>query len=208
MKSFYVLVFLILISLSSSTQVSAQRDSIGNSIGLIVLNKSHSRDRYIEFFNDDGSLWYRFSFYYDDSDGKFDYANNEFRPFAFHPDYFVLALKCIKKDSSGYQVIVNEEKRLLKYMRVGDTTISFEGWKTHLLNAFSVDFDSHRNQPRLRPHGPVINVDARDRIFRPVRIKGDWLKVKWRSLGRKKYLYSWIRWRRAESLLVELFYFS
>src|SRR5687767_1862872 len=52
--------------------------SIKNSIGLVVLsdkypsskNEIKDKDDFIRFYNEDGSLWYEFTYYYDDSDGK------------------------------------------------------------------------------------------------------------------------------------------
>jgi len=63
----------------------------------------------VRFYNEDGSLWYEFTFYYDDSDGKFEYANENFNPFAFHPNNFLLDLKSRGEDGNRYEVVVNEE---------------------------------------------------------------------------------------------------
>ena len=59
----------------------------------MVLNE-FSRGDFVRIYNQDGSLWYEFSYFYDDRDGKFDCANDEFRPLAFHPEHFLLVLKC------------------------------------------------------------------------------------------------------------------
>ena len=78
---------------SESQPAQADKTSIKNTKGLIVVSKVYGKNDFVRFYNDDGSLWYEFTFYYDDSDGKFEYENENFEPFAFHPDYFVLALK-------------------------------------------------------------------------------------------------------------------
>ena len=85
--------------------------------GLIILSDRHSKNDFVCFYNKDGSLWYEFTFYYDDKDGKFEYENKNFDPFAFHPDYFLLALKCVGSDKNRYEVIVNEKKRLRKFVK-------------------------------------------------------------------------------------------
>ncbi len=82
-----------------------QVSTTSNSLGLIVLSKAYGEKDYIHLYNEDGSLWHKFSFYYDDSDGNFEYAFEDFRPFAFNPDYFLLALKCVKKELGRYEVI-------------------------------------------------------------------------------------------------------
>src|SRR5829696_6386999 len=103
-----LLSFVLLLSICASG-AGGEVSATGNSLGLIVLSKSYGNKDFIHIYNKDGSLWHKFTFYYDDSDGKFEYANDTFRPFAFHPDYFVLALKCVRKADGRYEVIVNEE---------------------------------------------------------------------------------------------------
>src|SRR5688500_357148 len=66
------------------------KTSIKGTKGLIVLSDRYSKNGFIRFYNDDASLWYEFTFYYDDKDGKFEYENDDFAPFAFHQDYFLL----------------------------------------------------------------------------------------------------------------------
>ena len=69
-------------------------ESISGIKGLMGLNEGFDRlDDLMRFYNDDGTLWYEFTFYYDDSDGHFEYENDNFRPYLFQPDYFTLALK-------------------------------------------------------------------------------------------------------------------
>lgn len=91
--------------------------SFKNTIGLIVLSENFGKDDFVRFYNADGTLWYKFTYSYDDRDGKFEYENENFEPFSFHPDYFVLALKCVAEDSSRYEVIVNETKGTRKFVR-------------------------------------------------------------------------------------------
>lgn len=98
--------------------------SVKDSIGLVVLSDKYpssdeikEKDDFVRFYNEDGSLWYEFTFYYDDSDGKFEYENDDFRPLSFHPDHFLLVLRCIDEDKDRYKVIVNENKEITKFVK-------------------------------------------------------------------------------------------
>ena len=189
--------------------VAGQADTTANSIGLIVLSERYGRKDFVHIYNGDGSPWYSFSFYYDDRDGKFDYANEGFRPFAFHPDYFLLALKCVKREGGRYEVVVNEETGLRKYVRADDPTLRFETWESHILRVFSITLDLKENPVRNAPHGRVTKAPTRDGPFHPVEVKGEWLKIKWGPAdGGRTAGSGWIRWKRGERLLVELFYFA
>ena len=204
------------ITQEASASVQEKFPDIGNTIGLIVLNKQgHTKEDFIQFYNQDGSLWYKFTYYYDESDGKFEYANDNFRPFAFHVDYFVLALKCVGKKNGRYEVIVNEETGLRKHVKADDPALKLETWEEHILNVFAVTFNQVDNPLFDAPSGQVKKavLSNAEPFFHPVEIKGEWLKVKWETTDgteRKQSNYDsgWIRWKDGKSLLVELFYFA
>jgi hypothetical protein len=206
--------FAALAALSSSGRVS-QRGSevapsadgqlIENSVGLVVLSEDNREGDFIRFYNEDGSLWYEFSFYYDES-GEFPYANEKFRPRAFRVDYFLMVLTCIKRDKGRSAVIVNEDTGLIKYVKAGDPAMKFENWPEHLVNIIHVGFDQKANSVRSRPEGPSVGEVPDREYHHPVKVRGEWLQIKWevaRVESRPKYAYGWIRWRRGSRLLVK-----
>ncbi len=203
------LLSLILLLSFCASGVEGQVSTTSNSLGLIVLSRSYSNKAFIHIYNADGSLWHRFTFYYDDSDGKLEYANENFRPFAFHPDYFLLALKCVRKETGRYEVIVNEETGLKKYVKADDPSLRFETWGGHILKVFAVGFNRKENPVLNAPQGRVKKVAIPDVPFHPVEVRGEWLKIKWEAANKGARNDSgWIRWKRGERLLVELFYVS
>lgn len=185
---------------------------IGNTKGLLVLNSQRpDRKDFIRFYNDDGTLWYEFTFYYDDSDGKFEYENEDFAPFAFHQDYFLLALRLTAENKARYEVIVNEDTGLKKFVKKGDPALKFETWEEHIKKAFAVKFNREENPLREKPDGKTIDIVLPNEVtFHPVEIRGEWLKV--RSDDSKKegkdIESGWVRWKENQKILVELFYFS
>lgn len=153
-------------------------NSIKNAKGLIVLSKYYRKNDFISFYNEDGSLWYKFTYYYDDSDGKFEYSNVNFDPFAFHPDNFVLVLKCVGKDREQYEAIVKEKAGLKKFVRKDDAALEFETWEKHILKAFAIDFNRKENRLREALKGKIVNIDLSKKVtLHPVEIKGEWLKI-------------------------------
>ncbi len=186
----------------------ADIDSIKNTKGLIVLSNRYGKNDFIRFYNEDGSLWYEFTFYYDDSDGKFEYENENFAPFSFHQDYFVLALRCVGEDNSHFEVIVNEETGLKKFVRKADKTLKFETLEKHILKSFAIDFNRTENPLRKIPEGEIKVVDLPKEItFHPVEVKGEWLKVRWDNT-KKDTDFGWIKWKENDKILIELFYFA
>jgi len=211
MERFGTLLSLVLTFTFFVNGAEKQVSTTSNSLGLIVLSDVYSNKDFIQIYNEDGSLWHKFTFYYDDSDGKFEYANENFHPFAFHPDYFLLALKCIRKEVDRYEVIANEKTGLKKYVKADDPSLKFETWENHILKVFAVGFDRKVNPVLEAPQGRVKKVTRQDAPFHPVEVRGEWLKIKWDvTSGTEskdtKYESGWVRWRRGEKLLVELFY--
>ena len=186
-------------------------DSIKNTIGLVVLSDHYGKDDFVRLYNADGSLWYEFTYYYDDSDGKFEYENEDFGPFAFHQDYFILALKCVGEDDKRYEVIVNEDTGLKKFIRKNDRTVRLETWEKHIKGLFAVDFNKEVNPLRDKPEGRIKIIEIpEDTIFHPVEIRGDWLKVRLDSpeVVKKNTEFAWIKWKENDVIIIELFYIS
>lgn len=128
--------------------------------GLLVLSDNYEKPiDFIRFYNKDGSLWYEFTFYYDDSDGKFEYENDDFRPFSFHSDYFTLALKLVDEKAIFYEVVVNEDTKLKKYVKKADKNLKFETWEQHILHTFAIDFNELENPVRETPNGKIKKDD-------------------------------------------------
>jgi len=194
-----------------SDNIEIEYPVIENTIGLVVLSDNYEKGDFVEIYNEDGSLWHKLTHYYDDSDGDFEYANENFRPFAFHPDYFVLALKCVGKKGNRYEVIVNEEKNLKKYVKANAKVLKFETWEQHLLRLFAVGFNEKENPMLEVPQGQAKKILKTDATFHPVEVRGEWLKVKWDTTTETQTKeaeqdFGWLRWKKDGKLLIELFH--
>lgn len=180
--------------------------------GVVVLNKFNKGD-WVRFYNGEGTVWYEFSFFYDDSDGKFDFPNNDFRPFAFHQDHFLLVLRCTATSDQLLQVVVNEETGLKKYVKANDPVLKLETWEEFVVKVFSVNFDKQANPILATPNGEVKSTSIpSDANFRPVETEGEWLKIRWdvgdRTAKPKPDASGWIRWKKAGVLQIDFSYFA
>ena len=65
---------------------------------------------------------------------------------------------------------------------------------------------------RKTPGGPVKNTDfPKEVLFEPVEIRGEWLKIRWKGMdsktqGNTRDNFGWIMWKKAEILLIDIFY--
>lgn len=178
---------------------------IDNTIGVLRISEIFSKGDTVKIFNPDGSLWYAFTFFYDDKEGEFNPSNKEFRPLAFHPDYFLLTLRITKDLGDRYEIIANESTRLTKYMKKSDRFLMFQAWDQHILSLYAIGFDEKKN-PLLRE--PDLNSDrlsfSKEEDYQPHKISGEWLQVKYNSPENPEY--GWVRWKERDQLIIECYY--
>lgn len=183
--------------------------NIDSTLGILSLNPEieFSKKDTIKLKNDNGSIWYEFSFFYDDHDGEFDFYNPEFQPYSFHPDHFVLGLIVTGRGlNESYRVQVNMTESLEKYIDKEEYLI-FRSWPDHILEAFSVFFDSKSNPVRREASilSNVVPIDSAN-LFHPVRIEGQWLEIKWNTEEEEQY--GWIKWKSEGVLIINMSYSS
>ena len=193
----------------SKPRNESEKFYLAKTIGLIVLADEYKKGDFVRIYNADGTLWYEFTFYYDDSDGKFEFQNSEFLPFSFHPDHFSLALKCVAEQKDLYEVIVNEETGLRKFVKKEDKTLRFEKWPDHVRKVFSIVPREGSNVIRDSPNGKASSFPPPDAPLHPTEIAGNWIRVTWKDSAKGNQDRSgWLLWRDKNNLLIELFYAS
>ena len=202
----------------SATPDDTFEREIGDSKGVIVLTDKYGEEDTIRIFNRDGSPWYEFSYYDESGFDELENLNTDFRPFAFHPDYFLLALRVVGEDDRNWEVVVNEESDLRKYVRKNDENLAYEDFGPHILTAFAVEFDSEQNPLRTEPDGKKVEADySKISRFEPVEYEGDWLKVKWTDTEGEGEASAnkepstpdgWVRWKNGSKMIIRIYYLS
>lgn len=191
---------------------------IGDSKGVVTLSQTYGENDTVKIYNADGSIWYEFSYYDDAAFDQLESINTEFRPFAFHPDYLILGLRVTGEDDKRYEVVVNEEDGLKKFVRKDDKVLEYEPFEKHILSTYAIDFDSDKNPVLDEPEGKKVTEDySKVAIFKAVQVSGDWVELKWSEPTTKadantnetqdeREKTGWVRWRKDGTMLIELFY--
>lgn len=150
----------------------------------------------LNIYNEDGSLWKT----YVDS-----IPDAVITPFRMKPDYSLIVFRCIGKTSLGYEVVVNEEHNIIKYIKTNAQGFVHESWEEHILGLNGIGFDQESNPLKESPSDNAATVSlegVKDESFSGVSIQGEWLHVKTEN-GTE----GWIRWHDANGkLLIELYY--
>lgn len=163
----------------------------------VISLKEDYEHQLLELFNESGELWKSFKV----SDT---FADKQIEPYAQKVENNLLVFRCVGMKGEFYKVIVNEEKKITKYLKGSSPYFNYETWPEHLLHVFSVGFDYKKNPLRAQPsaNASVIKYYP-DQFYHPVEFKGDWLKVK--DHDDKKE--GWIKWRGKDgALTIEIYY--
>lgn len=167
--------------------------------GIIVFNEQSLATDSVHILNLDGSIWWKFTFYYK---GKFSFPK-EFRPLAFHPDYFLLAME-IKSRVNQNEYIVDVGNGLEKKINLEASALKFQNWKYFFQERVFSVFQEDGNLFSLPfGQGEIVGKFKNGIVYKPREVNGDWLKVTWGDEEKS----GWVRWRN-EKIILELFYFS
>lgn len=187
-----------------STNTNIPIDSIK---GVITLGTNFNIADTISIYNIDGSLWYRFSFEYDDSDGIYDFYNKEFNPFAFNPDYYTLALKVVSMEIPEVcNVIVNEDSGLQKIIKLNSSSgLEFKNFEEYILSSSSISFDPEVNELLDDIEGsPLVLLAINNITVIPLKIRKDWMEVRVRNNNSNTDQVGWIKWKMDGKMLISL----
>lgn len=184
---------------------SSNSINVENSIGVLSLNDNVpvTKNDTIKLLNDDGSLWHQFSYFYDDSDGEYDFQYDEFQPYVFHPDYFLLGLIVTEEiNGDSFKVIVNQSSSLEKVIKMNEKLV-LNTWEEAVLKSSSITFNASVNSVRDKQSQDSESYEIpKDAVLKPVSISEDWLKVEWTVDSEKQS--GWIQWKRDGLLIIDL----
>lgn len=159
----------------------------------------------VKFVNADGTEWWEIDFYNDDETLS---IPEDFRPLAFHPDYFVLTLTYCGMSGDLAGVVVDERSDSIKHVDVARSGLAVQSWEEHIIESVAqvslIDVQS-----LIVGDSPDSNATESvelepNNLLRPIAIEGDWLRVE-----TNQETQGWVRWRDENGMMnIHLYYFN
>ena len=186
---------------------------ISESLGLIeVTDIGFRKGETVRFYNQDESLWNEFDVFDENDDGKV-YENltqnKDFRPFRYDTESYHFYFDWTGENKLYYQVVVNEEAKLKKFVKKDDPHFKADSWKSYVLNCFAVEFDEQKNPLHKEINGQIIKNLDKSLSFQPKEIRGNWLKVKPFDLNKvndeNNSDFGWIIWKEDNKIVINFF---
>ena len=155
----------------------------------------------VNIYNEDGSLWYRFSNQHSHPDYFGNNKTMNFLPFATYPAIGDVILRMVGESPNWYEVEVNEETQTTKFILKSDPLWAKRTWDYWLTVMQGFKLDDNQLQLLDKPNGQVIKESSEFKFIRVDFLKtdGDWAFVRG-SQDLKNY-EGWIRWREGRKLL-------
>jgi hypothetical protein len=164
--------------------------------GFVVLKNTYNQKNILTLYNSDKSKWK--AFYFNDQ-----FKIDDIDPYTIKPENILLVFKCLGKENGFYKVVVNENKKTIKYIKESDSNFKFQTVEEHILTVFSVDFNEKDNPLRSTPDDKSQQTQKnKNSFYYPIKVSGDWLMVE--DDNKQNF---WIKWRDKEGkLILELYY--
>ncbi len=129
------------------------------------------------------------------------YTPKEVIPIFFKPDYGIFLLICLEEQQLYYKVLsANNE-----VFYVDKSSVIFLSWEKFLKGTTGIsNLDWNTNPLHRKPTETSVNSRIRDKeaIFEVKEVKKDWIQIKNEENPAEK---GWIKWRKEDKLLIELY---
>ena len=122
-------------------------------------------------------------------------------PLFFKPDYNIFYVVCLENQKAYYKVLSATGDIYF----VSKTQARFVSWEAFLSNTMGVtnlNWELNPLQEMPSEQSKVIRTKDREATYQVINVKGDWVEIQNEHDAHEK---GWIRWCKADSLLIEVY---
>ena len=135
------------------------------------------------------------------------FYKNKLNCISFDPEYDLFILKYIGKKNGFYEVMINEQVRLID-IEESKGLITLKTTEEYILEAYPKLNENTPIREQANNSSKVIS-NYLDFTYLPVEIKGDWLKVKddkecFIDKPSKTDIIGWVRWRKNGEIIINI----
>lgn len=129
------------------------------------------------------------------------YSPKHMVPLFFKPDYNIFYVVCLENQKTYYKVLSATGDIYF----VSKAEAKFVSWAKFVRNTTGVtNLNWELNPLREAPseQSKMIRIKDREAIYQVISVKGDWVEIQNEQDAHEK---GWIRWRKADNLLIEIY---
>ena len=129
------------------------------------------------------------------------YSPKHMVPLFFKPDYNIFYMVCIENQKTYYKVLSATGDIYF----VPKAEAKFVSWAKFLRNTTGVtnlNWEQNPLQEAPSEKSKVIKIKDKEATYQVINVKGDWIEIQNEHNAHEK---GWIRWRKADNLLIEVY---
>ncbi|WP_297971664.1 hypothetical protein [uncultured Capnocytophaga sp.] len=129
------------------------------------------------------------------------YSPKHIVPLFFKPDYNIFYVVCLENQKAYYRVLSATGDIYF----VPKTQAKFVSWEAFLRNTTGItnlNWEQNPLQEMPSEQSKVIRTKDREATYQVISVKGDWVEIQNEHNAHEK---GWIQWRKADSLLIEVY---
>lgn len=122
-------------------------------------------------------------------------------PLFFKPDYNIFYVVCLERQKAYYRVLSATGDIYF----VSKAEAKFVSWEVFLSNTTGVtnlNWELNPLQEMPSEQSKMIRIKDREATYQVISVKGNWIEIQNEQDAQEK---GWIRWRKADSLLIEVY---
>ena len=129
------------------------------------------------------------------------YSPKHIVPLFFKPDYDIFYMVCLERQKAYYKVLSATGDIYF----VHKAEAKFVSWSEFLRNITGItnlNWEQNPLQEAPSEKSKMIRIKDREATYQVINVKGDWIEIQNEHNAHEK---GWIQWRKADSLLIEVY---
>ena len=122
-------------------------------------------------------------------------------PLFFKPDYNIFYMVCLERQKAYYKVL-SATGDIYFVPKAEARFVSWEAFLSNTTGVTNLNWELNPLQEMPSEQSKVISTKDRKATYQVISVKGDWVEIQNEYDTHEK---GWIRWRKADSLLIEVY---
>ena len=122
-------------------------------------------------------------------------------PLFFKPDYDIFYMVCLENQKVYYKML-SATGDIYFVPKAEAKFVSWEAFLSNTTGVTNLNWELNPLQEMPSERSKVIRTKDREAIYQVISVKGDWVEIQNEHNAHEK---GWIRWRKADSLLIEVY---
>ena len=122
-------------------------------------------------------------------------------PLFFKPDYNIFYMVCLERQKAYYKVL-SATGDIYFVPKAEAKFVSWEAFLSNTMGVTNLNWELNPLQEMPSEQSKMIRIKDREAIYQVISVKGDWVEIRNEHDAHEK---GWIRWRKADSLLIEVY---